>query len=160
MFIGMLKVLLNWRFLPAKFQAWLFGTATRVLEAVSGLGLVGYAAVFALAPDEIYAWRIYYKFQMIPEAWTVGVLGAAGLLQTALLFARGFKGNVAAAYLLLFSGFVWFLLSVAFWGAYPPLNTGMVVPPVLAFFCALAGNNALKFLFSAQKARGLADEGS
>ncbi|HFC3473758.1 TPA: hypothetical protein ACFIYV_002194, partial [Neisseria gonorrhoeae] len=71
------------------FQAWLFGTATRVLEAVSGLGLSGYAAVFALAPDEIYAWRIYYKFQDIPEAWTVGVLAAAGLLQTALLFARG-----------------------------------------------------------------------
>lgn len=75
--------------MPAGFQAWLFGTATRVLEAVSGLGLSGYAAVFALAPDEIYAWRIYYKFQDIPEAWTVGVLAAAGLLQTALLFARG-----------------------------------------------------------------------
>ncbi|HGM0079360.1 TPA: hypothetical protein ACKN0N_001370, partial [Neisseria gonorrhoeae] len=67
----MLRVLLNRRFLPAGFQAWLFGTATRVLEAVSGLGLSGYAAVFALAPDEIYAWRIYYKFQDIPEAWTV-----------------------------------------------------------------------------------------
>lgn len=155
--MGRLNWILGWRFLPAKFQAWLFGTATRGLEAVSGLGLLGYAAVFAFAPDEIYAWRIYYKFHDIPEAWTVGVLGAAGLLQTALLFARGFKGNVAAAYLLLFSGFVWFLLSVAFWGAYPPLNTAMVVPPLLAFLCALAGNNTLKFLFSAQRARGLAD---
>ncbi|ENX0820015.1 hypothetical protein FBS64_07645, partial [Neisseria gonorrhoeae] len=92
----MLRVLLNRRFLPAGFQAWLFGTATRVLEAVSGLGLSGYAAVFALAPDEIYAWRIYYKFQDIPEAWTVGVLAAAGLLQTALLFARGVRACVAS----------------------------------------------------------------
>ncbi|EMT8672883.1 hypothetical protein MZN38_001426 [Neisseria gonorrhoeae] len=156
----MLRFLTERRFLPAGFQAWLFGTATRVLEAVSGLGLSGYAAVFALAPDEIYAWRIYYKFQDIPEAWTVGVLAAAGLLQTALLFARGVRACVASAYLLLFSGFVWFLVSVAFWGAYPPLNTGMVVPPLLAFFCALAGNNALRFLFSAQKSRGLVDEGS
>lgn len=158
--MGRLGWILELRFLPAKFQAWLFGTATRVLEAVSGLALIGYAAVFAFAPDDIYSWRIYYKFQDIPEAWTVGVLAAAGLLQTALLFARGVRACVASAYLLLFSGFVWFLISVAFWGAYPPLNTGMVVPPVLAFFCALAGNNALKFLFSAQRARGLANEGS
>ena len=48
------------------------------------------------------------------------VFGAVGLLQTALLMFRGFRANVASAYLLTLAGFIWFLVSVAFWGAYPP----------------------------------------
>lgn len=150
-FMNRLAFLLDWRSLPSRFQAWLFGTGTRALEMVSGLGLLGYAAVFALSPDDIYSWRIYYKFHNLPEIWLVAVFGAVGLLQTALLMFRGFRANVASAYLLTLAGFIWFLVSVAFWGAYPPAHTGMVIPPLLAFLCALAGNNTLKFLFTKGK---------
>ena len=41
------KYLLEWRFLPVRFQEWLFGTGTRVVEFASGLSLIGYAALIA-----------------------------------------------------------------------------------------------------------------
>ena len=41
------KYVLDWRFLPVRFQKWLFSTGTRVVEFASGLSLIGYAAVFA-----------------------------------------------------------------------------------------------------------------
>lgn len=58
-FIGWLKYVLDWRFLPVKFQNWLFSTGTRAVEFASGVSLIGYALVFVFSPDEIYNWPIY-----------------------------------------------------------------------------------------------------
>lgn len=150
-----MKYFLNWGFLPSRLQLWLFGTGTRILELISGLGLLGYAAVFWFAPDEIYKWKIYYKFQSIPEHYMIATFVSVGLLQLVSMWWQSVRGDVLSAYTLLLSGLVWFLVSVAFWSAYPPVHTGMVVPPLLAGLCLLAGNNALRFLFSAERLRRL-----
>ena len=115
-----LAFLLDWRSLPSRFQAWLFGTGTRALEMVSGLGLLGYAAVFALSPDDIYSWRIYYKFHNLPEIWLVVIFGVVGLLQTALLMFRGFRANVASAYLVsCFRCILGRIPACSYWDGYP-----------------------------------------
>lgn len=149
------KYLLEWSFLPVRFQKWLFGTGTRVVEFASGLSMIGYAAVFAFSPVDIYNWPIYYKFKTIPESILIPVFGGIGLLQVAAMYWQTYKGNVFSGYLLLVSAFIWFLVSVAFFGAYPPAHTGMVIPPLLAFLCALAGNNTMKFLFMKGKEVGV-----
>ena len=145
------KYVLEWRFLPVRFQKWLFGTGTRVVEFASGLSMIGYAAVFAFSPVDIYDWPIYYKFKTIPESILITVFGGIGLLQLASMYWQTYRGNVFSGYLLLVSAFIWYLTAQAFWGAFPPAHTGMVIPPILAFLCLLAGNNSLKFLFSGEK---------
>lgn len=145
------KYVLEWRFLPARFQKWLFGSGTRIVEFSSGLSMVGYAAVFAISHIDIYNWPIYYKFKTIPEYILIPVFGGIGLLQLASMCWQTYKGRVLSGYLLLVSAFIWFLTAYASWGAFPPAYTGMVIPPILSFLCLLAGNNSLKFLFSSKK---------
>ena len=77
--------------------------------------------------------------------------GFDGLLQLLAMYWQSYRGNVFSGYLLLVSAFIWYLTAQAFWGAFPPAHTGMVIPPILSFLCLLAGNNSLKFLFSSKK---------
>ena len=146
-----LKWILDWRFLPFRFQMWLFGTATRIVEFISGCSMIGYALVFAFSPNDIYNWPVYYKFKDISEPTLILVFGGVGLLQLAAMYWQTFKGEVLSGYMLLISAFIWYLTTYAFWAAYPPAHTGMVIPPILSFLCLLAGNNSLKFLFSGEK---------
>ena len=95
------KYMLEWRFLPVRFQKWLFGTGTRVVEFASGLSLIGYAAVFAFSPVDIYDWPIYYKFKSIPESVLIPVFGGIGLLQLVAMYWQTYRGNVFSGYLLL-----------------------------------------------------------
>lgn len=149
--IRWLKYVLDWRFLPVKFQNWLFSTGTRAVEFASGVSLIGYALVFIFSPDEIYNWPIYYKFKDISELTLVSVFGGVGILQLVAMYWQTFRGNVLSGYVLLVAALIWFFTANAFWGAYPPAHTGMVIPPILSFLCLLAGNNSLKFLFSGNK---------
>ena len=149
--IQWLKYAFELRFLPVRFQRWLFGTGTRAVEFVSGCSMIGYALVFAFSQNDIYNWPIYYKFKDISELTLILVFGGVGVLQLAAMYWQMYKGNVFSGYLLLVSAFIWYLTAQAFWGAFPPAHTGMVIPPILAFLCLLAGNNSLKFLFSGEK---------
>lgn len=149
--IKWLKYVLELRFLPVRFQRWLFSTGTRAVEFISGCAMIGYALVFAFSPNDIYNWPIYYKFKDISETTLILVFGGVGLLQLAAMYWQTYKGEVLSGYMLLISAFIWYLTAYAFWAAYPPAHTGMVIPPVLAFLCLLAGNNSLKFLFSENK---------
>ena len=54
--IQWLKYAFELRFLPVRFQRWLFGTGTRAVEFVSGCSMIGYALVFAFSPNDIYNW--------------------------------------------------------------------------------------------------------
>ena len=145
------KYVLEWRFLPVRFQKWLFGTGTRVVEFASGLSMIGYAAVFAFSPVDIYDWPIYSKFKTIPESILIPVFSGIGLLQLAAMYWQTYKGNVFSGYLLLVSAFIWYLTAQAFWGAFPPAHTGMVIPPILSFLCLWAGHHSLTSPSSAEK---------
>lgn len=151
--IKWLKYVFELRFLPVRFQRWLFSTGTRAVEFISGCSMIGYALVFALSPNDIYNWPIYYKFKDISELTLILVFGGVGVLQLAAMYWQTLKGGIVSGYILLVSAFIWYLTSYAFWAAYPPVHTGMVIPPVLAFLCLLAGNNSIKFLLTRKKSQ-------
>ena len=49
---------------------------------------------------------------------------------------------------------VWFLVAVAFYAGYPPLNFGMVFPPIFSFICVLAGRNLIVFSVALDNLKG------
>ena len=140
-----LKWILDWRFLPFRFQMWLFGTATRIVEFLSAAGLLGFAIVFMCDQDRLYDYPIYYKFKALPEAWVVGILLFAALAQGAAMLYKSDRSNIISGWLLILGGNIWFLISVAFLAPYPPLNTGMILPPLMSFVCVLAGKNLMDY---------------
>lgn len=115
-----MKYILDWRFLPVRLQKWLFGTATRAVEFISGISLIGYALVFLSSPDDIYKWPIYYKFKDISETSLVLIFSITGLSQLLCMYWQTARGNVLSGYILLISAFIWYLTAYAFWSAYPP----------------------------------------
>lgn len=139
------KYMLEWRFLPVRFQKWLFGTGTRVVEFISGIGLLGFALVFWLDADLLLHYPIYYKFQHAPSLLLVMVLGLVGTTQLWAMLYWSHRRNVISGYLLIAGSLIWALVSVAFWAAYPPAHTGMVLPPILMLLCVLAGRNLINF---------------
>ena len=87
------KYIFEWRFLPVRFQQWLFGTGTRAVEFVSGCSMIGYALVFAFSPNDIYSWPIYYKFKDISEFTLILVFGGVGVLQLQRCTGRHSRGK-------------------------------------------------------------------
>ena len=140
-----LKWVLDWRFLPTKFQFWLFSRGTRAVEFVSAIGLLGFALVFWVDDGHIYDAPLYYKFATIPEWRIITTLIFTGLAQICAMWYDSVKSTVISGYLLLWAGLVWAMISVAFIMSYPPLNTGMVLPPAVSFLCALAGRNMISY---------------
>ena len=90
------------------------------------------------------------------------VAAVAGLLLVPLLLvllpSETPRSNVLSGFLLVGSALLWSVVSVGFWYTYPPLNTAMVVYPVLAVVSWWAGvlliDNAKDELFKPEKARG------
>lgn len=144
-FVMRIKWLLDWRFLPSRFQMWSFGTGTRVVEFISGIGLLGFALVFWLDADLLLHYPIYYKFQHAPSLLLVSMLGSVGIMQLWAMLYWSHRSNIISGYLLIAGSLIWALVSVAFWAAYPPAHTGMVLPPILVLLCVLAGRNLINF---------------
>ena len=143
--INWLQFLIGWRFLPERLQGWLFGTATRAVECVSALGLIGFALVFAFDDDLLHKYPIYAKFKELPEWGIVSSLLLIGLLQLWAMAYRSRRSNILSGYMLLLASGAWFMIFIAFSASYPPANTGMVLPSVLSFVCGLAGKNLIDF---------------
>lgn len=144
-FVMRIKWLLDWRFLPSRFQMWSFGTGTRVVEFISGIGLLGFALVFWLDADLLLHYPIYYKFQHAPSLLLVMVFGLVGTTQLWAMLYWSHRRNVISGYLLIAGSLIWALVSVAFWAAYPPAHTGIVLPPILMLLCVLAGRNLMNY---------------
>ena len=136
-----IKWLLDFRFLPSKFQYWLFQRGTRAIEFISAIGLIGFAVVFHINDGTMYDLPLYHKFAEIEEWKIVATLGVVGCSQLLTLGYSSIKATALSGYMLLIRA----LISVAFYMSYPPLNTGMVVPPLLAFVCMLAGHNMIQY---------------
>lgn len=139
-----IKWVFDWRFLPAKFQRWLFSTGTRAVKFVNAFGLFGYAMVFFLHGKVLYQYNLYDKFDIAPPKVTATVMLALAVLQIILMVGKTDSPQIIGGYLLICSGFIWFLITVAFWASYPPLSTGVVFPCVMALICPLAGDNLIK----------------
>ena len=135
--------LLGWRFLPRRLQDWLFGTGTRAVELISGLGLLGFAFAFANHHALLTRYPIYHKFASVPPLLTISVLAAVGLAQLVLMAWHSPRTNILSGFTLLCGGSLWFLIFAAFSANYPPFNPSMALPAVLAFVCSLAGKNLL-----------------
>lgn len=139
-----IKWVFDWRFLPAKLQRWLFSTGTRAVKFVNAFGLFGYAMVFFLYGEVLYQYKLYDKFDTVPPKVTATVMLVLAVLQIILMVGKTDRSQIIGGYLLICSGFVWFMVAVAFWASYPPLSTGVVFPSVMALICPLAGDNLIK----------------
>lgn len=139
-----IKWFFDWRFLPAKFQRWLFSTGTQAVKFVNAFGLFGYAMVFFLYGEVLYQYKLYDKFDTAPPKVTATVMLVLAVLQIILMVGKTDRSQIIGGYLLICSGFVWFMVAVAFWASYPPLSTGVVFPSVMALICPLAGDNLIK----------------
>ena len=139
-----IKWVFDWRFLPAKFQRWLFSTGTRAVKFVNAFGLFGYAMVFFLYGKVLYQYKLYDKFDTVPPKVTATVMLVLAALQIVSMVGKTDRSQIIDGYLLICSGFIWFLITVAFWTSYPPLSTGAVFPCVMALIYPLAGDNLIK----------------
>ena len=141
-----IKWVFDWRFLPAKFQRWLFSTGTKAVKFVNAFGLFGYAMVFFLYGKVLYQYKLYDKFDTAPPKVAATVMLALAVLQIILMVGKSDRSQIIGGYLLICSGFIWFLITVAFVASYPPLSTGVVFPCVMALICPLAGDNLIKMI--------------
>lgn len=145
------KAILDWRFLPCKFQTWLFNRATNVIEFINLACLIGIFIVLTIDEGGMYAVQTYHKLQMLPENYVLTVLGVTILLQLLPYVLKGLHKTAVSGYALLFSGLIWFVISTAYVASYPPLNLGMVFAPVFSFLCVLAGRNLIVFSVQSDK---------
>ena len=141
-----IKWVFDWRFLPAKFQRWLFSTGTQSVKFVNAFGLFGYAMVFFLYGKVLYQYKLYDKFDTAPPKVAATVMLVLAALQIVLMVSKTDRAQIIGGFLLICSGFIWFLITVAFWASYPPLSTGVVFPCVMALICPLAGDNLIKII--------------
>ena len=141
-----IKWVFDWRFLPAKFQHWLFSTGTRAVKFVNAFGLFGYAMVFFLYGKVLYQYKLYDKFDTAPPKVTATVMLVLAVLQIIPMVRKTDRSQIIGGYMLICSGLVWFLVAVAFGASYPPLSTGVVFPCVMALICPLAGDNLIKMI--------------
>lgn len=146
-----LKSILDWRFLPHKFQAWLFNRATNMIEFINLACLIGVFVVLFIDDGGMYEVQTYHKLQTLPESYVLTVLGGTILLQSLPLLLKGLHKTAVSGYALLFSGLVWFVISAAYVASYPPLNLGMVFAPIFSFLCVLAGRNLIVFSVELEK---------
>ena len=144
--IKWLKWVFDWRFLPFKFQKWLFETGTRAIKFVNALCLFGFAVVLFGFGEVLYKYKLYDKFESVPPPVLASVMATLALLQVISMFGKPSRSQIIGGYMLICSGLVWFMVAVAFWASYPPLSTGVVFPSVMALICPLAGDNLIKLM--------------
>ena len=142
---SVLGFILDLRFLPDKFQQWIFGTCTRAIEMLNSAVMLGFALVFHVSGKEILHEDLYAKFQHIPPNLMVIVLTGTALLQLYAAIYQSNKSNIWSGWLLIWSALVWSVIAGTFWAAYPPLSTGMSTYLIFAFFCGLAGFSLIRY---------------
>lgn len=141
-----IKWVFDWRFLPFKFQKWLFETGTQAIKFVNAFGLLGYAVVLFGFGDVLYKYKLYDEFESVLHPISAAVMLVLAALQIVLMVGKTDRSQIVGGYLLICSGFVWFMVAVAFGASYPPLSTGVVFPSLLAIVCPLAGDNLIKLI--------------
>jgi cytochrome bd-type quinol oxidase subunit 2 len=141
---SVLDFIFGLRFLPDKFQDWLFGTGTRIIEVLSGFAMLGFALVFALHGEEMIKEDLYEKFLHLHPKIFVTILVIVAVGQLFAAFFQSSRSNILSGCFLIWSALIWVVISGAFIAAYPPLSTGMTTYPVIAIICALAGRNLIK----------------
>lgn len=136
--VAVLSAILNLLFLPERWRRWMFGTGTRSLEGLNAVLLLSWAVVL-LCADGVLGLPSYSRFATLPLPLVCGAFALTGLLLAVFLPSEAARSNVISGWLLLAASMLWGLVSIAFWGSYPPLNTAMLVYPVLALVSWWAG---------------------
>ncbi len=150
--------LLDLRFLPDKFQNWLFDTGTRAIEVFSGLAMLGFAFTFFVSGDEIYTSDLYEKFQHLHKPTLLTILLTVAILQIGFSVVKSYRLKLVSSFLLMLSGLVWAVITGRFIAGYPPVSTGMTTYAVLTIICSFAGlyqNRHVKRLQDQKQGKGL-----
>lgn len=127
------------RFLPEQWRRWLFGTGTRALKLMNAAILIGWAVVvseggFGRLPS-------YAGFSRLPKTVAVPLMAGTALLLLITMHVHTVRGRFFAALGLNAASLIYLGISISFWVAYPPLNTGMVIYPILTVISWLAGEH-------------------
>ena len=131
-----IKWVFDWRFLPAKFQRWLFSTGTRAVKFVNAFGLFGYAMVFFLYGKVLYQYKLYDKFDTAPPKVTATVMLVLAVLQIILMVGKTDRSQIVGGYLLICSGFVWFMVALVVTTLVFNLDRAQTYLPLAAMVCA------------------------
>ena len=131
---------LRWR---AKFNAWLFGTPTTVLEAMNTLMLLSWAG--ALLDDRLFTLPVYVGLDKLAHiGWANEALAALFLIAAAFAgvgaVAEGQRSDRLAGYALQLGAVLWLCVAANFLASFPPLNTGVLMYGVLGVFCWVSGS--------------------
>lgn len=128
--------------LRARFFDWLFGTPTKVLEALNASMLLSWAV--ALWDDRLVTLPTYVGIARIAshtwanEALSLVFFGSA-LFALAGAVLDGCRGDKLAGYALLLGSLMWFCVSLNYLASYPPVNTGLLTYGLTSLFCWLSG---------------------
>lgn len=141
------RLILGLGFLPERAQRWLFGTGTRVLEAMNYCLLVWFVLSMLIDSGSMFLLPSYAVFFRIAgewaDEWMAGAAFIGSLSATAGLVGTGPRAQRLAGFALVYSATLWMLLALGFALAYPPLTTATGVYGVLSLFCWLAGEHLM-----------------
>lgn len=122
-------------------HAWMFATGTRGIELLNAMALLVWG--LALLDDRLLVLYMYLgagvlKHPMANEALSAVFLIAA-LFALAGLLRKDLASDKLASFALQIGGLMWACVALNFMATYPPLNTGVGVYGLLAFFSWSAG---------------------
>ena len=132
--------IINLLFLPDSVRQWVFGSGTRALELLNALLLLSWAGVLLADAGSVYILMPgYTKFAEMPPGLSFALFSGVGAALLICLPSESPRSNLLSGFFLVAAALLWMLASVGFWDNYPPLNTAMIVYPVLAVISWWAG---------------------
>lgn len=126
-----------------RFYAWLFGTPTKLLEAMNALMLLSWAV--ALWDDRLVTLPSYVGIARIASrSWANELLALVFLCAAAFALAgalhKGCRADKLSGYALTLGALMWFCVSLNYVASYPPINTGVLTYGITSVFCWLSGS--------------------
>lgn len=124
-----------------RFQAFVFSMPTKNIELMTGVLGIGFAVAFLTNGESLINQEIYTNFKYIhdPKIW-LGMLFLS-ILQLRFMCSNTLESNIKSSLTLKAAFLMWISVAALFGSKVPPLNTGVVVYPVIAFLCLMASFN-------------------
>lgn len=124
-----------------RFQRWLFGTPTRVIEWLNAALLLSWS--MALLDDGLLGLPVYSALHLAAVSWANEALSLLFFLAASFAGAGAVRSDGGAdklaGYGLQLGAVLWCAVAINFLAAFPPINTGVAAYGLLAFFCWSAG---------------------
>lgn len=119
----------------------MFSTGTQGIELINAIALLIWAV--ALLDDRLLSLSVYIGAKVYMHPWANEALsvmfGLAAVFAIAGLFRKDKEARKLSSFALQIGGLAWACVALNFFATYPPLNTGVGLYGLLAFFAWSAG---------------------